>query len=188
MEKISMKNKIAAWLLGILFIGPTWATTISIQPSSLTMAAGQIFSLNVDIAQVIDLYAFQLDVNFNPAVLSAVSVSEGPFLPSGGTTVFVPGTIDNFGGTITFNADSLVGLIPGMTGNGTLLTLDFMALATGSSSVELSNEILLDSNFGIITADNVGSVITVQAIPEPNTWGLVAIAFVASIWIRRQKC
>jgi len=184
-----MKSKLVGLitLLTALLVAPTCVYAIpiiSIQPPTPTVTAGQTFSLDVDIAAVADLYAFQFDIGFDPALLSAVSISEGPFLPSGGATIFFPGTIDNFAGTIAFNADSLVGAIPGVTGNGTLLTIDFVALAAGISSIDISNEVFLDSSFNAIAVDNAGATIT---IPAPSTLALFAAILPLGTWIRRQK-
>jgi general secretion pathway protein D len=170
--------------MGILLIGSVQAAPIlSIQPSPLSVGAGQSFGLDVDIADAADLYAFQFDLGFNPNVISGVSVTEGSFLPSGGTTVFTPGTIDNIGGTITFNSDSLLGAIPGVTGNGTLATVEFSAISGGSSSVNLANVILLDSTLNTIATNVASGIVNVQAIPEPGGLGLVLICL-AGLGIR----
>src|ERR1019366_6371228 len=67
---------------------------ISVQPSSQTVNVGDGFSLDVGV-DITDLYAFQFDLSFNPAVLSATSITEGLFLPTGGSTFFISGDIDN---------------------------------------------------------------------------------------------
>jgi hypothetical protein len=72
------------------------------------------------------------------------AISEGSFFQSGGG--FIPGTVDNTLGTITFNANTLLGPPPGLDGGGTLLEFQFMALAAGISSLDLANIFLLDSN------------------------------------------
>ena len=143
------------------------AATLSIQPSSSTISVGQTANVSVNISNVSDLFAFQFDIGFNPAVLSAASVSEGPFLPSGGTTTFVPGTIDNVGGLISFTADALNGAIPGVSGSGMLATLHFNAFAVGTSPITLENVTLLDSNFGSIDFTSTAGRINV-VVPEPG--------------------
>src|SRR5579872_4655605 len=101
---------------------------LSIQPASTSTSPGSTFAVSVDISNVTDLYAFQFDIGFNPATLAGVSVTEGSFLPGGGSTFFIPGFIDNTGGTIAFSADTLIGPIPGVSGSGTLATIDFTAV------------------------------------------------------------
>ncbi len=89
---------------------------------------------------------FQFDLSFDPTALQASSESEGSFLANGGGTYFVCGTIDNTGGSVAGTADTLVSAVPGVSGAGTLATVNFSTAADGSSTLSLSNVILLDSN------------------------------------------
>ncbi|HEV3199328.1 MAG TPA: cohesin domain-containing protein, partial [Bryobacteraceae bacterium] len=76
--------------------GTCLAGTLSVDAPS-SAAVGDIFTVNVNIAGITDLYGFQFDLSFDPAILAAASSTEGPFLPTGGATFFIPGTIDNTG-------------------------------------------------------------------------------------------
>jgi hypothetical protein len=140
-------NRFYGLILTALFCGasPALAGVMSIQPSTFDTTVGQTFSLDVFISGAVDLYGYQFDIGFDPTILSAVSVTEGPFLASAGTTSFFPGFIDNAGGTISFIADSLTGAIAGASGDGTLATISFSALATGTSSVGIFNVEAFDS-------------------------------------------
>src|SRR5690349_16751681 len=80
------------------------ADVVSIQPPATNQASGDTFTVDVNVSGVADLYAFQFDLTFDPTLLFAVLVTEGGFLPGGGTTFFIPGTIDNVGGDITATA------------------------------------------------------------------------------------
>jgi hypothetical protein len=84
-------------------------------------------------------------------VLSATGITEGSFLPSGGSTFLIPGMIDNNAGIIAFNADTLLSAISGVSGSGTLIEFDFTALAHGTSTLTIGNEILQDSTGAILT-------------------------------------
>jgi len=140
---------------------------MSVQPGTLAVTAGQGFTLSVQISGVSDLYGYQFDLGFDSAVLSATSVTEGPFLATGGPTIFLPGVIDNVGGSITENADILDGAVSGVDGSGTLLDVSFQALAAGSSTVQLFNVIALNSFGEGIDVTTSGSTVTVTAAPEP---------------------
>jgi hypothetical protein len=147
---------------------------------------GDTFNVNVDVANINDLYAYQLDLTFDPTLLAAVSVTEGPFLQSGGSTFFIPGTIDNAGGSVTANADALIGATTGVSGSGTLLTFEFTALAPGTSALDIANPIFLDSGLnditGNITFDN-GSVTAVT--PEPGTYLVLCAILLLLIALRK---
>ena len=89
-------------------------------------------------------------------MLDAISISEGSFLPNGGSnlTFFEPGTIINSAGEISFVGD--VGA-SGVTGSGDLVDVTFKVLTTGTTSIAIlgnSDLQLFDSNFDPIVVDN----------------------------------
>lgn len=186
--RIAIRSIVAAVIL-FNALG-AWADsipTVSIQPQTTTVFGGNTFTLDVNISNVSDLFAFQFDLGFNPSILSAVSIMEGSFLPGGGTTFFIPGAIDNVGGTIAATADSLIGLIPGGTGSGTLAEVEFKALGSGTNGISLSNAQLLDSSLSPIpfeTAPGSVDVTGVAAVPEPSAVLLVGAALLCVIGLR----
>jgi general secretion pathway protein D len=119
--------------------------------------------VDVDIANVTDLYAYQFDLTFNPSVLSAVSSSEGPFLATGGSTFFIQGTNDNVGGTVSATADSLLTAINGVNGSGELAVFTFDAIGAGTSAIGIQNETLVDSNLNVIADTTTGGSVTVRS-------------------------
>jgi general secretion pathway protein D len=148
---------------------------ISVDPSTPDPTVGQNFTVAVDISNVTDLYAFQFDLGFDPNIVEVDSVTEGPFLTGGGSTFFVPGTIDNVGGSVSDNADTLLTAISGVSGSGTLAVFDLTALAPGSSSLSAFNTIFLDSSLSEIdTTVQAGSVtVPGSVVPEPRYGGLL---------------
>ncbi|MBV9224486.1 MAG: hypothetical protein JOY85_10685 [Acidobacteriaceae bacterium] len=68
-----------------------WAAPIlSIEPAAAVVPAGP-FSVDINIANVTDLFAFQFDLTFTPGILAASGSAEGPFLAtSGAGTTFFP--------------------------------------------------------------------------------------------------
>ncbi len=183
-------------LAGVLVVAwntlPVEAARIFIDPSSQNVAVGQTLTLDIRIADVIDLYAFGFDLGFDPSVLSANDGgSEGAFLLLGGPTLFIPGTIDNTGGTISYISNALNGSVPGVSGSGILATMRFTALASGSSGINLFNPILLDSTFSEPTVSIEPGNVTVTPptsnnIPEPSTLVLIGIGL-AGLELRRRR-
>jgi general secretion pathway protein D len=161
------RNTVAVLLLSL---GTLRAATVSVQPSSNAVGQGQTLDVSVDISGVSDLYAFQFDLGYDPTILSAISVSEGSLLPAGGSTVFIPGSIDNGAGTVTATADTLIGPIPGVSGDGVLANIEFQAIALGTSALSLSNITLLDSTLSQIPFSSVDGSVSVltTAVPEPS--------------------
>lgn len=154
------------------------APILSVQPAAATVDVGQVFSLDIVVTGAVDLYAFQFDLGFNPTVIAGTSVSEGPFLATGGPTFFIAGSIDNAGGLISFTASTLLSAVPGVIGSGILATIQFSGLAPGVSPVNLFGVTLLDSTFAGIDVTNVGGTVTAvsaaASVPEPATLALLA--------------
>jgi hypothetical protein len=147
------------------------STTLNAVANQATVSSGASLSVNVNISNVADLYDYQLDLTFNPNVVSAIGVTEGAFFQIGGSTFFIPGTIDNSAGSITFNADTLLSAISGVTGGGTLVVFDFTALSPGTSTFTIENEILQDSTAAVLSDATTSGSVTVQgstAVPEPS--------------------
>ena len=148
-------------LLLLPTVGET--ATVSITPPLSTVGVGDIFSVNVYVAGAVDLTSWQFDLKYNPSLLQAESVTEGPFLNSFGTTLFQPGVIDHSTGEISLVTNAFVDFTPPPNGDGELAIVHFKALGLGVSPLELRNLFLnLDSN---VTATN-GSV---SVVPIPGT-------------------
>ena len=130
--------------------------------SIITISSTGPVTVPVSITGASDLYAFQFDLSFDASLLSLVSISEGSFLPSAGSTTFFAGIIDNIAGNASGTADTLVGPIPGASGAGVLADLNFEAIRTGTGTLALSGVILLDSNLN----PTAGSVF-LTTVPEP---------------------
>ena len=178
------------------------APIISIDPATTLVRAGEAFNLNVLVGatddgaadDVSDLFAYQFGVVFNPLLLNATHVSEGPFLSGAGETFFIPGVIDNVAGEITFNANTLIGPGAGVTGAGSLLNVAFLAVAPGTSPVSVvfntaSGDALFDSaGIEIVPFSTVPGDVTVAAAaaPEPGTLLFIATGF-AAYAVRRKR-
>ena len=167
--------------------GLTFGDAVVSVSSPAAVSQGDTFAVDVNISGVTDLFGYQFDLNFNPSILQATgTITEGSFFQSGGG--FVPGTVDNVGGTITSNADTLIGPILGLNGSGQLIVFEFMALAPGTSGLDLANVILLDSSFNEISFTSAnGSVVVAGSgptpTPEASTFLLLAAGILALVTV-----
>ena len=146
-----------------------------------TVTVGDHFSLNINVAGAIDLGLWQFDLAYNPSILQANLITEGPFLASFGTTlfpptVFNPGIIDNTSGLISLTANAFTDLPPLPNGDGVLATVQFTALSQGFSTVEARNAFLngLDSGFSVTPG-------SVTVVPLPSTMVLMGFG-VLLLW------
>ena len=117
----------------------TVGTGISYTFSETPIHNGDTFTLDVHADNVLDLAGWQFDIAFNPALLEAVSVSEGDFLKTdGGSTFFQKGRIDNGDGKITGLSTALLG-DHGASGSGDILHVQFKAKSGGNTEIALRN-------------------------------------------------
>jgi len=123
--------------------------TICVAPSYVSVGVVEIFSVNIDVADVSPpgLYAYQVTLCYNAACLEAIAAEmpDGHFLTPttpGGLFVVHPGTIDNAAGTVWFAAILLYSE-DSKTGSGTIMTVQFRAIETGNITFQLEDVILV---------------------------------------------
>lgn len=112
-----------------------------VEPSSIMdaeLGPGSNFTINITVSRVTDLYGWDFFLYWNRAYLSAINVTEGPFLESAGTTVFLPPEINQTGGYLHANC-TLEGLVPGASGSGTIATITFLVVAKGQTYISLTS-------------------------------------------------
>jgi hypothetical protein len=108
-------------------------TLMSVEPPSQSVHVGSRITVDITTSNVSNLGAFEFIMHFNPAVLAYVGVQEGPFLGSGGHSVFCAPPITEQDsvrlGCLAFIAVDQ----PGIDGSGLLGTVTFDAIGAGRS-------------------------------------------------------
>jgi hypothetical protein len=137
-DSFSRACELARWAINHLAYRPTWHQHLN-TPSSPHGVFGVGGGAIVQMASGVD------------PTDQAISTTGLYIPPCGGATFFIAGGIDNTTGTITFNADTLQGSGPGVSGSGFLLQFIFTAAALGASPRSVSNLILQDSNGNLIS-------------------------------------
>lgn len=120
---------------GVVATSP--ATTVSIEPQTSAWLPDTIFNITVVVTDVSELYGWQFNVTFNPAVLEALNFTEGPFLKQAGDTYELPVTINNTGGWVFAGRSLFPYPEHGASGSGILAYLTFKAKAEGASTLHL---------------------------------------------------
>jgi hypothetical protein len=138
-------------------------------PHQTINAIGNVFTVNVSISSVFNLYAYEFKLYYNSTALNGTSVTEGPFLKESGQTPFfyIAAFTDHYNSTygIVWIDSTLVGNVLGIDGDGVLATIKFNATAPGNSiSLCLRDVKLSDPNANPIPY--VGSDATVTVLPK----------------------
>jgi hypothetical protein len=147
-------------------------TTIS--APIMTVGVGDTFTVPISISNATELTSWQLDLGFNPAIVTVNYVTEGTFLSSAGSTLFIPGF--NLSGLISGVAYSYTDFGTPPSGSGDLLDISFTALASGVSPLTLSKVFLNVGSYGDFNVDNGQITVNdVTTVPEPATFAMLAI-------------
>ena len=117
--------------------------------SKTSIHTGDTFTLDILAEDVLDMAGWQFDIAFDPAILEAISVSEGNFLKTGGTTFFQGGSIDNANGKIGGLSAARLST-QGVTGTGVILQVRFKAKSGGETELALQN-----FEFGAVTGESI---------------------------------
>ena len=117
--------------------------TVYINPQISWGPVGQNFTVDVCISDVVDLYGWEFKLSWNATLLNLVNVLEGMFLKSGGPTFFTYKTNNTLGYMIV--DCTLLGDTPGVSGDGTLATIEFYVKTVGECILDLYDTILVNS-------------------------------------------
>ncbi|WP_102193620.1 cohesin domain-containing protein [Microbacterium aurantiacum] len=116
---------------------PEPADTLTITADKPKAAVGETITVTVSAEGLIDVYAYELSIGFDPALLSLLDGSE--VFPAGGISA---ANVED--GAVSAVATRL-GTSPGLSGAQSLVTLTFTALAPGDAAVTLLRGTLVDS-------------------------------------------
>lgn len=140
-------------------------TTILTDPLMVQVTnVGQVFTVNINVSDVTDLYAWQTGITFNSEVLECTGFHEGEFLErSGGKRIFLEHgkDMDNAVGIVYFRGCCLLGSVPGVDGSGQLAYTTFKSVGIGVSDFHLTDIVLINSKLEDIKF-RVAEVFTVQ--------------------------
>ena len=110
----------------------------SIDPAELDLTVGETRQIALKVTGAQDLGAFEIELNYDPALIRVNSVGLTEFLESTGRQAIVLGPeIDNSAGQVRFGA-ATIGAQPGVTGDGQIVLIEVTALAIGEGELDLN--------------------------------------------------
>lgn len=165
--------------VGTLFSSSARAQVVDTVPSDSSPTMGDTITVNVNVAGVTDLYSISFDLIYSSAVLSYDSTTEGDFLYGGGTPPDPPTTtmqaalLDGAPGDLVVGISRLGG-IGGISGSGTLATIQFQVIGDYCTSGDISFSFnSLENPTGLdITATWNGATLDITLSPPT---GLAAV-------------
>src|SRR2546429_1385298 len=137
------------------------AASFTFDPANVTQPAGSTFAVNVLLTGAQNVYSVPLQVSYDPKVLQVVNVSNGGLLSQDGQSVALVHRDDDQSGTLQITATRPPGSA-GISGQGAVVTLTFMAKASGQSTLTISKGGAKDPNMQSLPVSGAVATITVQ--------------------------
>jgi general secretion pathway protein D len=117
--------------------------SFAFDPATVSQAPGATFAVNVMLSGAQNVYSVPLQVSYDPKVLQVVNVSNGGLLSQDGQAVALVHRDDDSAGALQITATRPPGS-SGVSGQGSVVTLTFMAKARGQSALTISKGGALD--------------------------------------------
>jgi general secretion pathway protein D len=113
------------------------AAAFVFDPPTISQPAGATFAVNVLLTGAQNVYSVPLQVSYNPKILQVVNISNGGFLSQDGQAVALVHRDDDQSGALQITATRPPGS-GGISGQGAVVTLTFLAKASGQSALTIS--------------------------------------------------
>jgi general secretion pathway protein D len=130
-------------------------------PPTLSQAKGSTFTVNVMLSGGQNVYSVPVQLNYDPNQLQVVNVSNGGFLSQDGQAVALVHRDDPATGTLQITATRPPGA-GGVSGQGAVVTLTFMAKGPGQSALTITRGGARDPSMQPIPMSGAQAAITIQ--------------------------
>ncbi len=140
---------------------PAGGASFAFDPANLTQASGSTFAVNVMLKGAQNVYSVPLQVSYDPKILQVVNVSNGGLLSQDGQAVALVHRDDDSSGALQITATRPPGA-SGISGQGAVVTLTFLAKASGQSALTISKGGARDPAMQAIAVAGTVATVTVQ--------------------------
>jgi general secretion pathway protein D len=134
---------------------------LSFEPAALNQAVNSTFVVNLSVSNASNMYSVPSQVSYDPKVLQLVNVSNGGFLGKDGQPVALVHRDDPVSGTLQITATRPPGS-GGVSGQGPVFTLTFMAKSPGQATISVSRAGARDPSMQAIPVAGGQAMITVK--------------------------
>jgi len=137
------------------------SASFSFDPPAVAQPPGSTFTVNVLVSGAQNAYSVPLQVTYDPKLLQVVNVSNGSFLSQDGQAVALVHRDDETTGTLQITATRPPGA-SGISGQGTVVTLTFMAKSAGQTSLAISKGGTRDPNMQPTLVAGTTAAVTIR--------------------------
>ena len=130
-------------------------------PGQITATKGSTFVVNLLLSGAQNVYSVPVQMNYDPAKLQLVNVSNGGFLSQDGQAVALVHREDETTGTLQITATRPPGS-GGVSGQGAVVTMTFQAKASGQTPLTITRGGARDPGQQPITVNGAQASVTVQ--------------------------
>ena len=130
-------------------------------PPTLNQAKGTTFTVNLMITGGQNVYSVPLQLSYDPNQLQVINVSNGGFLSQDGQAVALVHRDDPSTGTLNVTASRPPG-VGGVSGQGSVVTVTFMAKSSGQSALTITRGGARDPAMQPIAMNGAQAAITIQ--------------------------
>jgi general secretion pathway protein D len=141
--------------------GAPGAASFLFDPPNISPTKGSTFTVNVVMSGGQNIFSVPLQMSYDPAKLQLVNVSNGGFLSQDGQAVALVHREDDTAGTVQITATRPPGA-GGVSGQGSVVTLTFMAKAPGQAPLTITRGGARDPSMQAIPVSGAQAVVTIQ--------------------------
>jgi general secretion pathway protein D len=140
---------------------PQGGASFMFDPATTTQSKGATFTMNVVMSGAQNVYSVPIQVNYDPNQLELANVSNGGFLSQDGQPVALVHRDDPATGTLQITATRPPGA-GGVSGQGGVVTLTFVAKGPGQSAVTITRGGARDPAMQAIPVSGAQAAVLVQ--------------------------
>jgi general secretion pathway protein D len=130
-------------------------------PATITQPKGATFTMNINVSGVQNVLSVPLQMSYDPNKLELVNVSNGGFLSQDGQAVALVHRGDEATGSVQITATRPPGA-GGVSGQGSVVTLTFLAKASGQAPVTITRGGARDPSMQAIPVNGAQAVVNIQ--------------------------